>query len=296
MKNSVNGWLVLDKPLGMSSAKLVAIVKRITGADKAGHAGTLDPLASGALPIALGQATKVMQYVLTQNKSYEFTITFGQMRDTGDAEGEVTGTSEVRPTRPAIIKALEHFTGQILQAPPIYSAIKVKGRAAYSYARAGKTLALPERLVMIQQIRLVSLAEDLSEASFAVDCGTGTYIRSIARDLSLLLGTCGYVSYLRRTKLGNFDVHTAISLDSLEEMVQSVGLGSHLLSIDKMLDDIPVLEVDDDASINIRHGRATQLQAGFAEHAVVLALCRGEMIAIGKSENGYFMPKKVFNN
>jgi len=210
--NPVHGWVVLDKPLGLSSTQAVGKVRRLFQAQKAGHGGTLDPLATGILPIALGEATKTMPYMVDGVKGYQFTLTFGENTDTWDAEGAVTARSDVRPSKNEILGALPQFIGDIEQVPPRYSAIKVDGKRSYDLARSGEVVELKSRQVTVDSFELIEM--DADSATFDVACGKGTYIRSLARDLAAALGTCGHVTMLRRTRVGPFTLEQSFSLDT----------------------------------------------------------------------------------
>ena len=247
-----HGWLILDKPLNMSSAQAVARVKRLLKPKRIGHGGTLDPLASGILPLAMGEATKTFAYVVAHQKAYRFTIQFGESRSTDDAEGEVTATSDVRPSQEAIEAVLPHFVGEITQIPPIFSAIKINGERAYDRARAGEAIDMPPRQVRIDSLTL--LAFDGQSATLEVECGGGTYVRSLARDISQSLSTVGFVSMLRRTRVGKFSEKDAISLEILEKLVHSAAPFA-LLPIAQVLDDIPALAIDAAAVTTLRHGK-----------------------------------------
>ena len=214
--NPVHGWVVLDKPYGVGSTPMVGKVRWLFSAAKAGHAGTLNPLATGILPIALGEATKTVPFMMDAAKSYTFQITWGETRSTQDAEGEVTATSDIRPTSDEITATLPQFIGDIEQIPPKFSAIKIDGERAYDLARAGGVVEIKSRPVRVDKFALIAATEDT--ATFDVDCGKGTYIRSLARDLAAVLGTCGYVSVLRRTRVGPFTLEESITLDELTQM------------------------------------------------------------------------------
>ncbi|MCH8684010.1 tRNA pseudouridine(55) synthase TruB [Pedomonas mirosovicensis] len=264
----LHGWLNIDKPLGMSSGQVVAACKRILRPVmpkgwKIGHGGTLDPLATGVLPIALGEATKLTGYILDATKGYDFTLRFGEARSTDDGEGEVIATSDMRPGEEAIRAALPRFLGEIEQVPPIYSALKVDGERAYNLARAGETVELKARRITIHRIDLVDMSAD--EARFSVLCSKGTYIRSLARDIAQALGTVGYVSALRRTKAGPFTLQTAILLDNLDRLVQDHQPEQALLPVTAGLDDIPALAVDPREALLLRQGQrldGTSLRPG----------------------------------
>src|SRR6185369_8166034 len=237
-KQKVDGWVVLDKPLGMGSTQAVGRVRWLFGAQKAGHGGTLDPLATGVLPIALGEATKTVPFVIDGRKEYRFTLQFGEARSTEDAEGEVTATSEVRPTDGAIRAALASFIGAIEQMPPVFSALKVDGKRAYDLARAGEAVALKPRQVTIERLELLG-RPDADHADFVVGCGKGTYIRSLGRDLARAVGTVGHLSALRRTAVGPFREEAAISLSKLEALGHNSPLLGALVPVATALDDIP---------------------------------------------------------
>ncbi|KAB7644816.1 tRNA pseudouridine(55) synthase TruB [Polymorphobacter fuscus] len=254
----LNGWLILDKPLGLSSAQGVAAAKRILrGAgirpDRIGHGGTLDPLATGVLPIAIGEATKLAGRMLDATKGYDFTVQWGVATATEDAEGAVTATSDVRPDASAIAAVLPRFTGPIDQVPPTYSALKVDGKRAYALARAGEAVALATRHVTIHSLALLATTAD--SATFCASVSKGTYIRSLARDLALALGTVGHVTMLRRTKAGPFAIAQAISLDKFEQSVQGASLEQVILPLMAGLDDIPALVIDPDQAAALRQGR-----------------------------------------
>ncbi len=233
----IHGWLVIDKPAGKTSSQVVSIVKRMLDAQKAGHGGTLDPLATGVLPIALGEATKTVSYIMDGTKRYRFAIAWGEARDTDDSEGAVTQTSDVRPSAVDIRAVLTDFVGVINQVPPNYSAIKIDGNRAYALARSGKTVIISSRPVRIDRIELVDVP-DVDLAVFEVACGKGTYMRSLARDIALALGTFGHIGSLRRLAAGPFDVTDAISLESLKSLVQSAPPSTYLRSVESALDDI----------------------------------------------------------
>ncbi|HVY33608.1 MAG TPA: tRNA pseudouridine(55) synthase TruB, partial [Caulobacteraceae bacterium] len=234
----VSGWICLDKPLELGSTQAVGRVRRLFEAQKAGHAGTLDPLASGILPIALGEATKTVPFMMDAGKTYSFVVKWGETTTTLDREGEVIARSDVRPAPETVAEALKAFVGEIQQIPPAYSAIKVDGQRAYDLARQGETVDLAPRTVTIHEARVVE-AIDADHVRIEIDCGKGTYVRALARDLALALGTHGHVSELRRTRVGSFDLSRAICLEKLEELIHK-GAGSEaLLPVETALDDIP---------------------------------------------------------
>ena len=253
----IHGWINLDKPKGMSSAKAVAIVRRVFDAAKAGHGGTLDPLASGVLPIALGEATKTVSFAMGQQKSYEFELAWGSETSTDDVEGRVTRQSNHCPDAATIDAALAHYQGHIQQAPPVYSAIKVDGKRAYDLARkAGgdeAAITLESRQIYIESFRRI--ASDQNRARFFVVCGKGTYIRALARDLGRDLGTAAHITALRRLSVGQFHTRHAISLDFLEKLPHSAAALEHLHPVVSVLDDIPALPISGNEATKLRHGQ-----------------------------------------
>ena len=256
----LSGWLILDKPRGLGSTQGVSAVKRVLRQNgyaktKVGHGGTLDPLAEGVLPIALGEATKLAGRMLDASKIYEFTIRFGEETATLDTEGEVIATSEVRPSLVEVEGVLPRFTGGIEQVPPAYSALKVDGQRAYDLARAGEQVELKARSVTIHSLVLRPGTAQAGEATLVAHVSKGTYIRSLARDIAYALGTCGHVTYLRRIKAGPFTEKQAISLDSLEEIAKGRGLEHLLLPLEAGLDDIPALALDQTSAQAVRQGR-----------------------------------------
>jgi tRNA pseudouridine55 synthase len=256
----LSGWLILDKPRGMGSTQGVSAVKRVLRAHgyaktKVGHGGTLDPLAEGVLPIALGEATKLAGRMLDASKIYEFTIRFGEETATLDTEGEVVATSDLRPSLAEIEAMLVRFSGPIEQVPPAYSALKVGGQRAYDLARAGEQVELKARSVAIHSLAILPQTAGEDHVTLVAHVSKGTYIRSLARDIAYALGTCGHVTYLRRTKAGPFTQSLAISLDSLEEIAKGRGLEHLLLPLEAGLDDIPALALDQTSAQAVRQGR-----------------------------------------
>ena len=288
----IDGWVVLDKPLGLSSASAANRVRASMEARKAGHGGTLDPLATGVLPVALGEATKTVAWCQDGAKSYEFTICWGENRDTDDSEGEVTATSPARPERGQIEAALEDFVGTIHQLPPRYSAIKVDGKRAYDLARAGKVPSLRPRRVVIERLALVDVP-DKDHACFEMGCGKGTYVRALARDLAAKLGACGYVAALRRTRVGPFHIDQAISLETLAELRHSPALSGHLLPVETALDDIPALSLTETAATRLTCGQAIQVSEQVS--GTVRATASGRLVAIAEVADGAVRPLRVFN-
>ena len=286
----------------MTSTAVVNAVKRITGAAKAGHAGTLDPLATGVLPIAMGEATKTVSYVVNGTKRYRFTLRWGISTETDDADGSTSDTSSARPDRAAIKAVLPRFTGEIEQVPPKYSAVKVDGRRAYALARADKEVKLAPRAVKIREIRLTDMP-DIDHAEFEVECGKGAYMRSLARDIALALGTVGHLSKLRRTAVGSFSEEDVISLDELSAIRQSAGDSQHLLPVETALDDIPALALTENEASRLRNGQAVSLLrkvdleriAGLREGETVLAMTDERPVALTRYHAGEIRPVRVLN-
>jgi tRNA pseudouridine55 synthase len=288
----IDGWIVLDKPIGLSSASATNRARAILEARKAGHGGTLDPMATGILPVALGEATKTVAWCQDGAKSYRFTVRWGENRASEDVEGEVTAISDARPSPNAIEAALDSFRGRIQQVPPRYSALKVDGQRAYALARAGKEPRLLSRTVTIDRLELVD-TPDPDHASFEVDCGKGTYVRALARDLAAVLGVCGHVSALRRTRVGPFRLDRAISLESLCDLGHSPALSGHLLPVEAALDDIPALPLTETAATRLTCGQAIQVPG--QESGTVRATASGRLVAIAEVADGAVRPLRVFN-
>jgi tRNA pseudouridine55 synthase len=293
--DKVDGWIVLDKPLGLGSTPAVSRVRWLFGAQKAGHGGTLDPLATGVLPIALGEATKTVPWVMDGRKEYRFTLRFGEARSTEDAEGEVISTSDVRPTDAAIEAALAAFIGNIEQRPPAYSALKIEGKRAYDLARAGETVELALRPVTIERLELVG-RPDTDHADFVVECGKGTYIRSLGRDLALSLGTVGHLSALRRTRAGPFTESQAISLPKLEALGHSPALFGVLAPVATALDDIPALALTETQADRLRQGQPVFLPEDAPPSGTLLRAEFGSrLVALVRSDGAVVKPVRVFN-
>jgi tRNA pseudouridine55 synthase len=300
-KRDVHGWIVLDKPVGMTSTHAVSVIKRLFEAKRVGHAGTLDPLASGCLPIALGEATKTVPFVVDGRKNYLFTIRWGEERDTDDAEGRVVEANALRPDAEAIRALLPRFTGTIEQVPPRFSAVKIEGERAYDLARDGETVELKPRTVEIHRLELREIA-DADHAALAAECGKGTYVRAIARDLGRALGVFGHVSALRRARVGPFDEQDMIPLERLEALCHRAAAGEHsladiLLPIETALDDIPALAVSPADAARLKRGQAVLLRGRDASifRGMVAVACSGEIVAIAEVDRGEIVPKRVFN-
>src|SRR5579872_6077719 len=304
--NPVSGWVILDKPQGITSTQAVATVRRIFDARKAGHAGTLDPLATGVLAIALGEATKTVPYAMDADKTYCFTATWGESRDSDDAEGKVTGTSGHRPARAEIEAMLPRFTGTLSQTPPAYSAVRVGGERAYDLARDGEEVVLEPRQVDVFAARLLSAGPD--QAEFEILCSKGTYVRSWVRDIALALGTLGHVSALRRTRLGPWDEKSAVGLDTLTPFMHSPAAFAYLRPLSTALDGIPALAVSGPDTVRIRSGNPilikrdlfARMQDGFGDgelpgQTVFLKDADGLPVALAEIAEGELRPFRVFN-
>jgi tRNA pseudouridine55 synthase len=296
----VDGWVVLDKPSHLGSTQAVSIVKRLFEAQKAGHAGTLDPLASGMLPIALGEATKTVPFAMEGAKTYRFTVRWGEETPSDDAETAPERTSEVRPTQAQIAAVLPRFTGVILQVPPRFSAIKVDGERAYDLARSGERVDLSPREVDIDRLVLLD-RPDADHAVFECDCGQGTYIRSIARDMGRALGTFGHIVNLRRTHVGPFCASDMIPLEKLRELGHNdagpQGLLACLRPLQTALDDIPALAVNQAEAARLRQGQSVILRGALPPPGTdaIYVACRGEPVAIADLDRGMLKPRRVFN-
>ena len=297
----LSGWVNLDKPAGMTSTDAVGKVRRILNANKVGHGGTLDPLATGILPIALGEATKTIPFCQDHLKTYSFSVRWGEERDTDDAEGQVIATSDIRPDEAAIRAVLPRFTGEIDQIPPLFSAIKVNGQRAYDLARAGEIPDLAPRLVYIQEIELCKIST--REARFKCICGKGTYMRSLARDMARALGTVGYIVDLRREAVGPLTLDTAISLEKLAEVGHSA-----LLPVETVLDDIPALALNEREAVRLKQGQKLTfmsrpdlerlMRAGLGldvEESEALAVYNGKPIALVTVRGAEVSPLRVLN-
>lgn len=301
----VNGWINLDKPEGLGSTQAVGKVRRLFDAQKVGHGGTLDPLATGILPIALGEATKTIPYCQDHIKIYSFAACWGEARNTDDAEGEVIATSAIRPTEAQIQALLPRFTGEISQIPPQFSAIKVDGERAYDLARDGEDFELKARTVYIETIEMIEFNPDLPR--FRVICGKGTYMRSLVRDMAQALGTVGYIRDLRREAVGPLSQNTAISLEKLQELADSARLEEALLPVETVLADIPALALSTQEAARLKNGQALTFiarpdierldKAGIDWKAgdTALAVLQGTPVALVDVEGPNIHPVRVLN-
>jgi tRNA pseudouridine55 synthase len=298
-KRDVHGWVVLDKPVGMTSTHAVSVVRRAFQARRAGHAGTLDPLASGLLPIALGEATKTVPFVMDGRKRYRFTVRWGEERDTDDAEGRVTATSAERPDAQAIRALIPRFTGTIAQVPPRFSAIKIDGERAYDLAREGTVVELEARPVEIHNLELVE-TPDSDHAVLAAECGKGTYVRAIARDMGRALGCLGHVAALRRTAVGPFEEAHAVALDALQALQPAQAAaepGSPLLPVAAGLAALPALHVSRADAARLARGQAVLLRGRDAPimSGWAAIFTHGSLVALADVEKAEVQPRRIFN-
>jgi tRNA pseudouridine55 synthase len=325
--NKVDGWVNLDKPLGMTSTQAMAKVRWLMKAQKAGHAGTLDPLATGILPIALGEATKTISYIQDGLKTYSFTVQWGEQRDTDDSEGKVIATSDVRPSKEQIESILKNYTGTIMQTPPKFSAIKIDGARAYDLARDGEEVELKEREVFIQSLKICHpersegshdnqgdsslalrmTAGGMDQTSFRMVCGKGTYVRALARDMGLELGALGFITALKREKVGPFTLESSISLDKLAGLDDIARLNEAvLLPLETALDDIPALAVREDEAARLRNGQVLAFisrpdferlgRAGLdGTLRSALVTCNNKPVALVEAEGPEVRPVRILN-
>ena len=300
---AISGWVNLDKPYGLGSTQAVGKVRWLFKAQKAGHAGTLDPLATGILPIALGEATKTVSFLMDADKTYRFTIEWGRSTASFDAEGATTATSDVRPDRAAVEAALPAFIGEIAQVPPAFSAIKIDGERAYDLARAGAEVVIEARTVTVHDARVIS-QPDADHVEIEVDCGKGTYVRAIARDLAEQLGACGHVSALRRTRVGPFTEESAVTLEYLEQLCDRGAALEALAPVETALDDIPVLAVTDEEAFRLTQGRPVVLIPRQVEalktrlnpaSRTVSAMLGQTIVALCEMRAGRLNPVRVFH-
>lgn len=300
---AVSGWINLDKPYDLGSTHAVSRVRRAFNAQKAGHAGTLDPLATGILPIALGEATKTVPFLMDADKAYRFTIAWGRTTATFDREGAILAESDVRPTPGEVESVLPRFVGEISQVPPAYSAIKVAGERAYDLARAGEIVELQPRTVVIHAARLVA-HPDPDHAVVEIECGKGTYVRALVRDIAEAVGACGHVSELRRTRVGAFTEESAVTLETLEDLGHKARQSEALLPVETALDDIPALAVTDEDAFRLKQGRSIVLVPRQVEAVkarlkpgsrTVSAMAGGSMVALCEMRAGRLEPSRVFH-
>jgi tRNA pseudouridine55 synthase len=295
--NPIHGWLVLDKPLEMTSTRAVGILKRLMFAQKVGHAGTLDPLATGILPIAFGEATKTVPFAVDGEKVYRFTVRWGAETKTDDAEGDVTATSTARPTVQDIEALLPQFVGEIMQVPPQFSAIKVDGERAYALARDGEHVELEARPVVIEELRLIDVP-DADTAVFEARCGKGTYVRAIARDMGRAMGCRGHVIGLRRTRVGPFSEDAAVDLVEIEDAAEAgEDLTAFLQPVEVALGEILEVNVSAADAADLAQGRSVLIRGRDAPilGGAAYAMSKGQIVALGEIERGALHPTRVFN-
>ena len=299
---AIHGWIIIDKPGGLSSNAVVGRVRRLTGAAKVGHAGTLDPMATGVLPMALGEATKIVSYLMDGAKAYRFTVRWGEQRNTDDAEGEVVATSDARPAKEQILVVLGNFIGDIEQVPPVFSAIKIEGKRAYALARADQAPEMKPRTIHIEDLKLLNVVDE-DHAEFEAVSGKGAYMRSLARDLGTALGTVGHIVQLRRIAVGPFDEKQAISLDKLESLRHSAPLSEYLLPVETVLDDIPALALTETEARKLNQGQAIPVLPvasrsplkNIGQGDVVRVMAEGRLVALAKINGGEIRPFRVMN-
>ena len=311
----IHGWVILDKPLGMTSTQAVGLVKRLYDAQKAGHAGTLDPLATGILPIALGEATKTVSFAVDGEKAYRFTVRWGAETNTDDAEGSITETSEARPRMDEIEALLPSFMGEIQQVPPQFSAIKIDGERAYDLARDGETVALEARTVVIEDLRIVDMP-DSATTVFEAECGKGTYVRALARDMGRRLGCHGHVVALRRTRVGPFSEDEAVTKAELEAAAadaagdgaadgtdtvplpgSDAALQGLLLPVESALENLLNVNVNSGDAARLKRGQPVLVRGRDAPilSGLFFATCKGQIVALGEADRGELRPTRVFN-
>jgi tRNA pseudouridine55 synthase len=297
VKRDVHGWVVLDKPVGMSSTHAVSVVKRLFQAKRAGHAGTLDPLASGVLPIALGEATKTVPFVMEGRKVYRFTVRWGEERDTDDAEGRITASAPERPSAAAVAALLPRFVGQIAQVPPRFSAVKIDGERAYDLARDGEAVDIAPRQVEIHHLELTE-TPDPDHATLLAECGKGTYVRALARDMGRALGCLGHVAGLRRTAVGPFGEDVAVGIDALQRLRSGEAIErAALLPVEAGVAALPAVQVSSSDAGRLARGQAVLLRGRDAPvmGGWVSVSSGGALIALAQVEKGELRPRRIFN-
>ena len=301
-ESAKNGWLVIDKPSGFTSFQVVKVIRKLYSVKKAGHAGTLDPLATGILPVALGEATKTIPYAMDTDKTYHFTICWGDDRDTNDSDGRVIATSKERPSEEAIMDILQNFKGKFEQVPPNYSAVKVNGKRAYQLAREEKPVQLKARKVEVKSIKLLKIP-DPDHAEFCITTSKGFYVRSLARDLGLKLGTFGHIVTLRRSQVGSFYEKDSILLDSLLALEHSRDKFEALLPVEKALDDIPALSLSESGAERLRCGQSIPVteEANWLdekpekENRLAYVTFNRKLLAVVALQDNYLKPVRIFN-
>lgn len=292
--NDINGWLIIDKPKGITSNGVVNITRRLFNANKNGHGGTLDPFATGVLPVAFGEATKLIPFIMDGKKEYEFVVRWGETTDTGDSEGQIVERNENLPSKEEIEKVLPTFIGKITQVPPAYSAIKINGERAYNLARQGQEVDMPSREVDVYALELLETISP-KESRFRVECGKGTYVRTLGKDIALALGTVGYLTELRRTKCSSFSISDTILLENLENMVYKDEL---MLPVIAYLRDIAVIAVSEEDAAKLKQGQRISPRSYEISELIDsegVAMFEGSLVAIVRIEEKRISPVRVFN-
>ncbi len=289
-----SGWLVIDKPLHLTSTQVGSLVRRALGLKKIGHVGTLDPLATGVLSLALEEATKIIPYYNNCLKTYDFEVTWGESRTTDDREGEILETSLIRPTLDQIQSILPKFIGEIEQLPPVFSAIKVGGRRAYQVARSGGSVQLTPRKIIIHSLEVTKWL-NVNQCQFRMVCGSGTYVRSLGRDIAIVLGTVGHISALRRVEDGKFSITDAISLEKFKEIAHKEDVYQYIKPIGAVLDDIPAVSVSGSDIEKLRNGQKIKSYDAYKQNLVML-YDHQRLAAIATLQDGYWHPKRVFHS
>ena len=295
--NKISGWLVVDKPRGMGSTQVVSFTRRLFNAQKNGHCGTLDPFATGVLPIAFGEATKLIPYVTDGEKEYEFVLYFGEETDTLDTEGQVVAISDVIPSEAEIRAVLSEFVGEIIQIPPAYSAIKIDGKRAYNLVRQGEEVQIPERKIKIYELELLEMLTNRT-ARLRVRCSKGTYVRTLGADIARKLGSCGYLKELRRTKCGNFDLSQKILLENIKNMEYGEALLKSLLPVMTCLRDIAVIAVGKEDAKKLKLGQGLSPKMLDVKNFIsqeAAAVFENELVAIVRIDERKISPVRVFN-
>ena len=291
----INGWIILDKPQGISSNQALRKIQYLLQAKKAGHIGTLDPFATGVLPLAFGEATKLIPYLDSSEKTYEFTLKFGQATTTDDTEGEIIKTSPKIPLKSEIEQIIPQFIGEITQIPPKYSAIHINGERAYNLARNGKDFTVPARLISIKNLKLLEYKKETTSANFRVTCSKGTYIRTLGKDIAEKLNTCGHLTALRRTQSGFFNLSDTILLDNLKNMLYKTSGVSPILPVETFLCDITVIALTADETLKLKSGQPIDSTNFKTVDKVAAACYNNKLIALVKHQENFLMPIRVFN-
>lgn len=292
---NINGWIILDKPQNISSNQILRKIQYLLHAKKAGHIGTLDPFATGVLPLAFGEATKLIPYLEKKDKTYEFTLKFGAETSTDDTEGNIVSTSDKIPSKEEILQILPQFIGQISQTPPKYSAIHINGERAYELARKGAEFTLPSRTVLIKELILLEYKKEDKEAKFSVTCSSGTYVRTLGHDIAKALGSCGHLTALRRTKNGFFSLTDTILLDNLKNMLYKSDGVSPVLPVKTFLCDITVIALTKAETLKLKSGQPIDSTRFLPIEDIAAACFENELVALVAPQNNCLKPIRVFN-